>query len=96
MGRPAGPDPPPAPEVAVRVAPEATGRSLDSYQPGENGFVFGPQGGLRASINDLDAIGHLLARRGAPILKAETFAAMIRTDLALRSGPTERRRLWRR
>jgi CubicO group peptidase (beta-lactamase class C family) len=66
----------PAPQAAVRTAPEAAGRSLDDYRPGENGFVFAPQGGLRASINDLDAIGRLLARRGAPILKPETFQAM--------------------
>jgi CubicO group peptidase (beta-lactamase class C family) len=67
---------PPAPQAAVRVGAEAAGRSLDSYVPGENGFVFAPQGGLRASIIDLEAIGRLLARRGAPILKPETFDAM--------------------
>jgi CubicO group peptidase (beta-lactamase class C family) len=67
---------PPAPQAAVRVGAEAAGRSLDSYAPGENGFVFAPQGGLRASINDLDAIGQLLARRGAPILRLETYRAM--------------------
>ncbi|CAN5326385.1 hypothetical protein BH10PSE3_BH10PSE3_36990 [soil metagenome] len=68
--------PPPAPQAAGRVAPEAAGRSLDSYVPGENGFVFAPQGGLRASINDLDAIGRLLAGYGQPILKAATLKAM--------------------
>jgi CubicO group peptidase (beta-lactamase class C family) len=68
---------PPAPQAAVRIAPEAAGRSLDSYVPGENGFVFAPQGGLRASVRDLEALGRLLARRGAPILKPETFAAMV-------------------
>lgn len=67
---------PPAPQAAVRVAPEAAGRSLDDYRPGENGFVFAPQGGLRASVNDLAAIGRLLARRGAPLLRPETFQAM--------------------
>jgi CubicO group peptidase (beta-lactamase class C family) len=67
---------PPAPQAAVRAGAEAAGRSLDSYVPGENGFVFAPQGGLRASIEDLNAIGRLLARRGAPILKPETFATM--------------------
>ena len=67
---------PPAPQVAVRVAPEAAGRSLDAYAPGENGFVFAPQGGLRASINDLNAIGRLLAGYGQPILKAATLQVM--------------------
>lgn len=67
---------PPAPQAAVRVGAEAAGRSLDSYAPGENGFIFAPQGGLRASIRDLETIGRLLARRGAPILKPESFRAM--------------------
>ena len=67
---------PPAPQAAVRLAPEAAGRSLDSYVPGENGFVFAPQGGLRASINDLNAVGRLLAGYAQPILKAATLQAM--------------------
>jgi len=67
---------PPAPQAAVRVAPEAAGLALDDYRPGQNGFVFAPQGGLRASVRDLETIGRLLARRGAPILRPETFAAM--------------------
>ena len=40
---------PPAPQAAVRVAPEAAGRSLDDYRSGENGFVFAPQGRARIS-----------------------------------------------
>ncbi len=67
---------PPAPQAAVRVGAEAAGRSLDSYVPGENGFVFAPQGGLRASIDDLNAIGRLLAGYAPPILKAGTLQAM--------------------
>ena len=67
---------PPAPEPAVRMAPEAAGRNLDSYRSGENGFVFGPQGGLRASVLDLAALGRMLLAKGAPILKPATFAAM--------------------
>ena len=68
---------PPAPQAAVRVAVEAEGRPLDQYVPGENGFVFAPQGGLRASAPDLAVIGRVLARQGAPILKPETFALMV-------------------
>lgn len=67
---------PPAPAPAIRVAPEAADRSLDSYRPGENGFVFGPQGGLRASVLDLAVLGRTLLARGAPILKPATFALM--------------------
>jgi CubicO group peptidase (beta-lactamase class C family) len=67
---------PPAPQAAVRVASEAADRSLDGYVPGENGFVFAPQGGLRASVRDLERLGRVLAQGGAPILKPATFAAM--------------------
>ncbi len=68
---------PPAPEAMVRIAPEAGARSLEQYQPGENGFVFAPQGGLRASVLDRAVIGRVLSRRGAPILKPATFATLI-------------------
>ena len=67
---------PPAPEAAVRVGAEAAGRSLDSYVPGENGFLFAPQGGLRSSIDDLNAIGRLLAGYAPPILKAAMLQTM--------------------
>jgi CubicO group peptidase (beta-lactamase class C family) len=67
---------PPAPQAAVRVAPEAADRSLDDYVPGENGFVFAPQGGLRASVRDLERLGRVLAQGGGPILKPKTFAMM--------------------
>ena len=33
------------------------GFNLDSYVPGTNGTLFSPQGGLRASVNDLAVIG---------------------------------------
>ncbi|MDB5455330.1 MAG: hypothetical protein JWP92_915 [Caulobacter sp.] len=67
---------PAAPEPAVRRAPEAEGRPLEAYVPGDNGFVFSPQGGLRASARDLEVLGRLLGRRGAPILEPASFAAM--------------------
>jgi CubicO group peptidase (beta-lactamase class C family) len=72
--------PPPAPDIPVVLAPEAKDRPLDSYVPGENGFVFAPQGGLRASVRDLTTIARLLANGGAlggvRILKPETIALM--------------------
>lgn len=68
---------PPAPDAAVRIASEAGMRALSQYQPGENGFVFAPQGGLRASASDLAAMGRVLGQCGAPLLKPGTFAAMI-------------------
>jgi CubicO group peptidase (beta-lactamase class C family) len=72
--------PPPGPVIPVARAPEAKDRPLESYQPGENGFVFAPQGGLRASARDLAAIARLLANGGAlggvRLLKSETIALM--------------------
>jgi CubicO group peptidase (beta-lactamase class C family) len=77
-------DPPPAPAIPVVRAPEAKDRPLDSYVPGENGFVFAPQGGLRASVRDLATIARLLANGGAlgdpgggvRLLKPATVALM--------------------
>ena len=72
--------PPPAPMIPVARAPEARDRPLESYVPGENGFVFSPQGGLRASARDLARIARLLAGggtlEGVRILKPETVALM--------------------
>ena len=72
--------PPPAPDIPVARAPEAKDRPLDSYVPGENGFVFSPQGGLRASARDLVRIARMLAGGGAldgvRLLKPGTVALM--------------------
>ena len=67
---------PTAPAIAHPRASEAGERSLDSYRPGENGFVFSPQGGLRASAADLGRIAALLALGGGPLLKPATLARM--------------------
>lgn len=64
---------PAAPVIPHRRAAEAGDRPLDDYRPGENGFVFSPQGGLRASATDLDRLGRMLADGGAPVLKPETL-----------------------
>ncbi len=70
---------PPAWQVAVTRAPGAEGMTVDDY-PGGNGFVFSPQGGLRASARDLEVIARLLAGGGqvdgVRILKAETVKLM--------------------
>jgi CubicO group peptidase (beta-lactamase class C family) len=49
------------------------GKTLADYRLGENGLIFSPQGGLRASVLDLAAIG--MALTGAkPLLSAATRA----------------------
>jgi CubicO group peptidase (beta-lactamase class C family) len=67
---------PAAPAVSHPRSSDAGDRSLDSYRPGENGFVFSPQGGLRASAADLGRIAALIALGGGSILKPGTLAQM--------------------
>ncbi|MBW3559787.1 MAG: beta-lactamase family protein [Proteobacteria bacterium] len=55
---------PPAPGVRVLAAPERPELQADDYGLGENGWVFSPQGGLRASARDLDALARLFAAGG--------------------------------
>lgn len=63
-------------------APAATGRTflnpqnhpLSDYVIGENGALFSPQGGLRASALDLIGVARLLLNDGAPLLTRQTFA----------------------
>lgn len=40
------------------------GATLERYTPGENGLLFSPQGGLRASVLDLAVLGELILGRG--------------------------------
>ena len=49
---------------------------LSSYTLGDNGALFSPQGGLRASVLDLVRLGWLLMGPAAPFLTPETLAAM--------------------
>lgn len=54
---------PPAPAVTV-YAPGRPEITADDYRLGDNGFAFSPQGGLRASVSDLDALARLFAGEG--------------------------------
>lgn len=67
---------PAAPAITHSRAPEAGDWPLDSYEIGTNGFVFSPQGGLRASVEDLARIGGLIARGGDRILGRRTVKLM--------------------
>ena len=72
--------PPLSPTIAVKRTPQAQDLPIESYHLGSNGFVFSPQGGLRASALDLLTIGRMLvgggALNGRRILKPETVALM--------------------
>lgn len=54
------------------------GCDLAGYRPGENGALFSPQGGLRASMRDLAAIGQMLLRNDGSFLKRESIAQIER------------------
>lgn len=55
---------------------------LDGYVLGENGALFSPQGGLRASVRDLAVIGRMLLNHGRhegqPFLGAASVDAILR------------------
>ncbi|MFN4095588.1 MAG: serine hydrolase domain-containing protein [Sphingomonas sp.] len=54
------------------------GCDLAGYRLGENGALFSPQGGLRASMRDLAAIGAMLLRNDGSFLKPESIAELER------------------
>jgi CubicO group peptidase (beta-lactamase class C family) len=69
------------PDCPVRPARDGS-CDLSRYRPGENGALFGPQGGLRIPGSGLARIGMLLlgngrlARNGTRLLRAESVRAM--------------------
>lgn len=77
---------PPAPVVRVLVAEETPGADADDYRIGENGFVFSPQGGLRASTRDLDALAQAFAGRGPAPFPRDLVEAVSRPVWTAREG----------
>lgn len=86
----------PAPAIRVTTPPEAPSLTADDYVVGDNGFVFSPQGGLRASVRDLDRLtrsyaGHAEAPQVLPRSTLERMSAPIWTfDPANPYGHTDR------
>lgn len=66
---------------------------LSTYQPGDNGAIFSPQGGLRISMTDLARLGQVLMRRDADFLKPASYAALEKIIWRFdgRNGETEAR-----
>jgi CubicO group peptidase (beta-lactamase class C family) len=54
------------------------GCDLAGYRLGENGALFSPQGGLRASMRDLAVIGAMLIRNDGSFLKQQSIAELER------------------
>ena len=67
------------PSCPVLAAPDGS-CALDNWRPGINGALFSPQGGLRASANDLARIGRLLLNGGeldgVRLLRAESVQTL--------------------
>jgi CubicO group peptidase (beta-lactamase class C family) len=82
-------------DVQVDGDPVVTPRPTTNYEPGKtladyvigtNGLLFGPQGGMRASVMDLVKIGMALTGE-APLLDATTRAAMFAPEWTYRASP---------
>jgi CubicO group peptidase (beta-lactamase class C family) len=59
------------------LVPDGAACDLSRYEPGSNGALFSPQGGLRISVRDLAAIGRLMLNRGAPLVSEQSLALLI-------------------
>jgi CubicO group peptidase (beta-lactamase class C family) len=55
---------PPFPQVAVTRAADAPEATPETYHPGDNGFAFSPQGGLRLSLSDMDRLAQVFGASG--------------------------------
>lgn len=77
---------PPAPAVA---APQAVGRppvSERDWALGENGFLFGPQGGLRLSLSDMDRLARFFRDGGEGLVPKEALEEMARPQWMLNAA----------
>lgn len=83
------------PALPCQALPGLGPEALDAYVPGTNGTLFSPQGGMRATIEDVAAIGLCLAGGGLAadgrrVLSRASVAAMAaerwRYDPAARNG----------
>ena len=73
-------------------------RAGPSYVPGENGTLFAPQGGLRASAADLGRVMRMLMQRGEldgkRFLKAETVEVILSRQWTRQDGKPDRFHAW--
>lgn len=63
---------------ACPVIPASDGScDLSTYQPGANGALFSPQGGVRISMRDLARIGQMILRDGDGFLSRASIATLV-------------------
>jgi len=85
------------PTTPCRLAPGLGPEALEAYEPGTNGTLFSPQGGMRASVRDLAALGGLFLEGGKAgggrILSEASIEEMMRPrwtwDSRIRNGNLE-------
>lgn len=67
-------NPPPAPDAVVLASPETPNLKAEDVRPGENGFAFSPQGGLRLSLSDMDRLARTFLADRDRLLEMEVPA----------------------
>ena len=85
---------PPAPKIAFTRPADRPGIDVEDYRPGENGFAFSPQGGLRLSLDDMDRLARLYAGHGTAAASTSSLTRGWRDGAAgldLRPGAPQRR-----
>lgn len=66
--------------------PDGVPCALEGYQPGTNGGLFGPQGGMRISIAELARLGQAVLANRDGFLKPATHAALFRAVPVMAGG----------
>lgn len=64
------------PAYPVPTLTTSPGADLAAYRPGDNGFVFSPQGGLRLSLMDMDRLARMFTRHGERVVSRAGLEAM--------------------
>ena len=88
---------PPYPLTTLSHAPQTPDLKVEDYRPGDNGFLFSPQGGLRLSLSDMDRLAQVFAEggrsHGKSVLPASALQMMQTRawtlDLAASNGDTD-------
>ena len=78
--------PPTWPAPTFLAAEERSGLKDADIAPGENGFAFSPQGGLRISLEGMDRLARLFLADPGPLLRMEAPAWRIGPEVADNEG----------
>ena len=79
--------PPAFPEIALYRGDAPIEAGVEAYVPGQNGFAFAPQGGLRLSLSDMDQLALIFAKGGEPLLPPALLGQMQAPQWQLSRSP---------